>query len=161
MSMYVIVKKSGIDRKGVFAKKDFKEGEVVIIWKPKKIVSKKERKKLPKDEQNHTAPTGDGRYIVMGVHERYVNHSCNPNTYAKNNSSIALNNIRKGEEITCDYSISGIDDWTMKCLCGSKNCRKKVYGNFFKLPKRLQKKYVPYLKDWFKKKFKNKLKEQK
>ena len=157
----VIIRKSGIDRKGVFATRDIKKGEVVVVWRPKKIISKKGMKKLSEDDRSHTTPTGDGRYIVMGVPERYINHSCNPNTYVKKRRDIALRNIKKGEEITSDYSINGIDNWKMRCMCRSKNCRKIVYGDFFKLPKRLQKKYLPYLENWFKKKFKIELEKLK
>ena len=153
----LIVKKSGVQGKGVFADEDIQKGEVVIIWHPKKIVSEEDMKKLSEDEQNHVTPTGDGRYMIMGEPERYINHSCNPNTYCNNKSDIALRDIKKGEEITSDYSINGIDNWKMKCLCKSKNCRKIIYGDFFKLPRDIQKKYYPHLENWFKIKYKNKL----
>ena len=161
MMRKIIIKKSGINRKGVFATRDIKKGETVIVEEPKKIIKKEDIKKLSKDNQNHTTPAGDGRYIVMGVPERYINHSCSPNTYVSKKKDIALKNIKKGEEITSDYAINGIDNWKMKCSCRSKNCRKTIYGNFFKLPKNIQKKYLPYLEDWFKEKFKKKLKELK
>mgnify|MGYP001573536985 CR=1 FL=1 len=158
MELKIEVRNSGFDRKGVFAIKDLKKGEVVNVWHPKKIVIEEEMKNLPEDEQNHTTPEGKGNYMVMGEPERFVNHSCDPNTYVHNKTDIALRDIKKEEEITSDYSINGIDSWEMKCLCGSKNCRKIVYGDFFKLPKSIQKKYTPYLEEWFKEKFKNKLK---
>ena len=154
----VIVKQSGIERKGLFALKNIKKGKIVVTWKPIKIISKRDFKKLSEDEQNHTTPAGNGKYIVMGIPERYVNHSCSPNTYANKKRDIALRNIKENEEITSDYSINGIDAWKMNCLCRSRNCRKIIYNDFFKLPKAMQKKYLPYLEDWFKKKFKDKLK---
>jgi len=154
----VIVKQSGIERKGLFALKNIKKGETVVTWNPMKIIPKKDLKKLSKSEQNHTTPAGNGKYIVMGIPERYVNHSCNPNTYSNKKRDIALRNIKEGEEITSDYSINGIDAWKMNCLCQSKNCRRMIYGDFFRLSKEMQKKYFPYLEDWFKKKFKDKLK---
>jgi len=159
--MKIKIKTSGINRKGVFAIKNITKGEVVNIWHPKKIVSKEEMKRLSKDDQNHTTPTEDGNYMVMGIPERFVNHSCSPNTYVNKKRDITLRDIKKGEEITSDYSINGIDNWKMACLCGSKNCRKIVYGDFFKLPKKLQKKYVSYLEGWFKQKFKEKLEKLK
>ena len=132
-------------------------GETIIVWNPKKIVSKINMKKLSVDEQNHTTPDGNGKYIIMGEPERYINHSCNPNSYTNKRRDIAMRNIKEGEEITSNYSINGIDNWEMNCNCGSKSCRGIVYGNFFKLPKSLQKRYLPYLEPWFAKKFKNKL----
>jgi len=89
----------------------------------------------------------------MGIPERFVNHSCNPNTYHKEKKDIAIRNIKKGEEITSDYSVNGINNWKIKCLCKSKNCRKIVYGDFFKLPKKIQKQKRKYLEKWFKEKF--------
>jgi len=153
----VIIKKTKNKGLGVFASRNIKEGEKVTVWHPKKIISEDEMKTLPKDEQDHTTLTGDGNYIIMGEPERFVNHSCNPNTFVKDKKDIALRDIKKGEEVTSDYSINGINSWKMRCLCGSKNCRRIVYSDFFKLPKNVQKKYYPYLEDWFKKKFKNKL----
>ncbi len=152
-----LLKSCGKKGKGLFAAKNIKKGEVVVTWHPKMIVTKKGMKKLSSSEQDHVTPTGDGRYIVMGVPERYINHSCDQNTYIQDKKDIALKNIKKGEEITSDYSINGIDDWKLKCRCGFKKCRKIVYGDFFKLPKKLQKKYLPYLEKWFKIKFKDKL----
>ena len=43
--MDVIIKKSRIQGKGVFANKDFKKGEIVLRWNPKKI-TKEEADKL-------------------------------------------------------------------------------------------------------------------
>jgi len=65
----------------------------------------------------------------------------------------AIKNIKKGEEICTDYSISGFDKWEMKCHCGSSNCRKIIYGDFKKLPAKLRSKYSKYLEKWYKKEF--------
>ena len=148
----IIVKKSKVDRKGVFARKNIKKGEVIIIWHPKKIVTKTKLKKLSEDEQNHTTPTGDGRYIVMGVPERYVNHSCNPNCYIKMKTIAikdvyALRDIQEGEELTSDYTLTSVDQfagmgfWEGDCKCGSKNCRGILTGDFFTLSKEIQLKF--------------------
>lgn len=103
----------------------------------------------------------DGKIVIMQAPERYINHSCDPNGYAKTDNGIrrvfAMREIRKGEEIVGDYSINGYNDGTFKCRCGSKNCRGVYRGNFFKLPKTLQKKYLPYLDDWFVAQFKDEI----
>lgn len=36
--------------------------------------------------------------------ERYINYSCNSNTIPKDNCDVVICKIRKGEEITSDYS---------------------------------------------------------
>jgi SET domain-containing protein len=146
----IIIKKSNLQGEGVFANIDLKKGDIVIKWHPKRLIDKKDMRKLSKYEQNHTSYTGKGKWVLMGIPERYVNHSCNPNTYFKDNQDVALRKIKKGEEITTDYSVNGIDNWKMECNCNSKKCRKTIYGNFLKLPKKLQVKYKPYLADWFK-----------
>lgn len=74
-----------------------------------------------------------------------INHSCSPNSgikiHGKKAILIAIRNIKKNEEITCDYSTITNDNWKMKCRCESKNCR-KVIKKFKTLPKRLQNKYI-------------------
>ena len=147
----VIVKKSKKEGKGVFALKDFKKGEIILKIDSSNVVSKENIAKLSKEEQNHTQYIGSNKYIIMKFPEKYINHSCNPNTYIKNLKVIAMKNIKKDEEITSDYSINGVDPWEIKCNCGSKNCRKIIVGDFRKLNPKIQKKYYPYLEDWYKK----------
>lgn len=97
----------------------------------------------------------------MQAPEKHINHSCDPNSYVKTVRGIrklfAIRTINKGEEITYDYAINGYYDSRAKCSCKSKNCRKIINCNFFKLPKPLQRKYLPYLDNWFIKKFKDEI----
>ena len=54
--------------------------------------------------------------------EKYVNHSCNPNTKYGNYSDIVIRDIKKGKEITGNYSdIDSIND-IEKYNCRSINC---------------------------------------
>jgi len=56
----------------------------------------------------------------------YINHSCNPNTYMRRAyrrvEFYALKQIKKGEELTCDYGETH-HDGKLKCSCKSINCR--------------------------------------
>ena len=63
-------------------------------------------------------------------------------------SLIALRAIYRGEEITVDYSIDAVDSWIMKCLCGNSNCRRTIYGDFRKLPEKLQDTYWLLVPRW-------------
>jgi len=62
---------------------------------------------------------------------RFINHSCEPNCYAKvikidGESKIVIYSkqpIAIGEEITYDYKFP-IEDEKIRCLCGEKSCRK-------------------------------------
>jgi SET domain-containing protein len=58
------------------------------------------------------------KYFLMQPPEKYVNHSCNANTTAKNKSDLAIKNIKKGEEVTSSYK-----NISFKCKCGNKNCK--------------------------------------
>jgi SET domain-containing protein len=57
---------------------------------------------------------------------RYINHSCDPNTFFRCTPEraevYARRAIRKGEELTCDYGESQ-HNGKLKCRCGSAKCR--------------------------------------
>ena len=118
----VIVKESKIHEKGVFASRNFKKGEVVLKWDISHELTKEEVNSIPEEEKRYVT-FFDGKYVLMQPTERYVNHSCEADTYADNFCDIAKRNIMVGEEITADYSEEGVPDMNMKCKCGSKNCR--------------------------------------
>jgi len=77
----------------------------------------------------------DLEYVVdatkCGNLARFVNHSCDPNCYAKiikidGQSKIVIYSkqpIALGEEITYDYKFP-IEDEKIRCLCATKSCRK-------------------------------------
>ncbi|MDD4938140.1 MAG: SET domain-containing protein-lysine N-methyltransferase [Candidatus Shapirobacteria bacterium] len=148
----VIVKNSPVQGLGVYADKDFKIGETVLIIDDTNVVTD-ESKLTPQQHEYDCDYLSDGKVILMQEPEKFINHSCDPNTYVKTINNLrhvlAMRNIKKGEEITFDYSINGFNNGTFECKCGSKNCRKVYQGNFFKLSKELQLKYLPYLDDWF------------
>ena len=72
-----------------------------------------------------------------------------------------MRDIKTDNEVTYDYSINGDNDGTFNCGCGSKNCRGIYQGNFFKLASDIQKKYLPYLDDWFVNKYEKEVEEVK
>ncbi|MBI2462749.1 MAG: SET domain-containing protein [Candidatus Spechtbacteria bacterium] len=115
----VVIKKSKISGKGIFADRDFKKGEVVLEWHPK-ILTKSEGDTLRSDDRHYLYQMGK-KYLFMQSPERYVNHSCEPNTRVKNYSDIAIKDIKKGEEITSDYSNG--QPMGFKCNCGSNICK--------------------------------------
>lgn len=60
--------------------------------------------------------------------ERYMNHSCDPNTWwSDDNTMVARRDIHPGEEITYDYATTDIAiTFVMTCHCGAANCRTRV-----------------------------------
>ena len=123
----IIVKNSKIKGKGVFTARNFKKGEIILKWKSKQILTQKQVYKLPNSEKHYISTYTQDEYLLQQAPERYVNHSCDPNTKVKNNCDIAVRNIGKDEEITSDYSKdnNGIQ-LHFKCNCGSKNCRENI-----------------------------------
>jgi uncharacterized protein len=57
---------------------------------------------------------------------RFINHSCDPNTFMRCTPAraefYARRAIRRGEELTVDYGDSH-HDGKLRCRCGARNCR--------------------------------------
>lgn len=87
---------------GVFADKNFKKGETVIVYHLR-LLSPKEYKALASSEKEFVHTHKRKKYLYS-VPERFVNHSKQPNTYQdlEQQCDIALRNIKLGEEITTD-----------------------------------------------------------
>ena len=115
------VRGSKIEGRGVFALRDFKEGETVLKWKVSKQISKEEFGRLSKGEKRHVSFHCE-KYNILPVPEKYVNHSCNPNTFTQDFSDVAKRDICKGEEITSDYTEDLPPGEEIKCNCGEKGC---------------------------------------
>jgi SET domain-containing protein len=156
----VVVKESRISGKGVFSCRSFRKGEEILKIDDSHVVT--DPSKLTKEQhESELDYLAEGKIVIMQSPERYINHSCDPNSYVKTVSGIrrifAMKDISKGEEIVGDYSINGHNEGTFECRCRSRNCRVVYRGNFFKLPKALQKKYLSYLDDWFVEQYKDEI----
>lgn len=79
----------------------------------------------------------------------YLNHSCSPNAGLKDKILVvAMRGIKKGEEITIDYSTTEADPyWEMRCECGRRNCRKIIRSIQF-LPEKLYRTYEPFVPEF-------------
>jgi len=123
--MSVIIKDSKIQGKGVFAGADFRKGCIVMKWDASIILTENEAKKTPKSQKKYLV-FFKGRYIMAQSPEKYLNHSCEPNTREGSLCDVAARDIKKGEELTTDYSINTPPHIKMKCTCGSRKCRKVI-----------------------------------
>jgi S-adenosylmethionine/arginine decarboxylase-like enzyme len=139
--------------KAVFAKEKIFAGENIAVFDGKIYTAKKasllsKAPKDPNDPRDHTIQFAKDQYRVSKGLAKYLNHSCNPNCGIKDKFKIvAMKDIKKGEELTWDYDMSENSDWTMKCTCGSKKCRKNIKG-FRNLPKNIRIKYKGFISDW-------------
>lgn len=137
---------------GLFASRDIKRNEVVLVVRGEKI-----KFLIDSDEKAEIAELnwfGFSKNTWIGVSNNpcdFINHSCKPNVGIKGRVIlVAINNIKKDEEINLDYSLNEADIfWSMKCNCGDKNCRKNIRSIQF-LPKEVFKKYKQYIPQYFK-----------
>lgn len=153
---------------GLFAKKNFKKGEIILEFIGE-IVHRidLEKMKNKKNVDDYSIQISRDFFLLgtgknKNIYDDFINHSCNPNSYVFINGNkvllIAFKNIKKGEEITYDYSTTMYkDSWSIKCNCGSKNCRGYI-REFKYLPMTIKMKYYhlgilpPYIKKIFFKK---------
>lgn len=95
-----------------------------------KVISKKEaRQKVRSKESIAMVELWNGKAIDGSAKSnalRYINHSCNPNTFLRTfNYHVefyALKDIHPGEELTCHYGETH-HNGKKECRCGAPNCK--------------------------------------
>lgn len=124
---------------GVFAAENIKDGTVIHMMGGTKMDIKQFIEKVNSGKENIDDPFQIGKrtYIDLDRISRTFNHNCEPNAgIRKTNEMFALKNIKAGEEITYDYSLTIAPTvWKMRCKCGSKNCR-GILGDILSVPKK-------------------------
>ena len=128
-----------------------------MIWGGTVFTNEQKNQGLVK---KYTASRIDKNYWLGGgldepeQEDQYLNHSCDPNIWLIDEVTfITRRPIKKGEEVTADYSTWSIDEnWIMdeSCRCASVICRHTITGNDWKL-KELQERYknhfVPFINE--------------
>ena len=139
-SRKLVVRRSGVHGKGVFAAQPLRAGERLLEYKGPRISWKEAVRRHPHnpDEPNHTFyfALEDGRVIdgnVDGNSARWINHSCAPNCEAEEIDGRvfiqALRDISADEELFYDYGLVIDERQTKKlkkeyaCRCGARKCR--------------------------------------
>ena len=150
----VIVGKSNIHGIGVFAAREFKQGEIVSAIDDSRVVDDEHPLRPELGEMDyHCDYLAGGKVVLMPSPERHINSSCDPNIYTKTIDGVRYNIARKaikpGEEITTDYIIDCHGGIVWQCSCGSSGCRKTIVSSFFDLPEEKQLEYLPLLNEWF------------
>ena len=133
MPLYKI-KKTNIDKKGLglYAAQNIKKGTKIINYIGK-VITKKQTEQSEK--YDNAKPIYlfnlNNRYDLDGDYSfntaRLINHSCSNNCeYDGKGLKLwvtAIRDIKKGEELTCDYGFGYDEDYKQfPCNCGSKNC---------------------------------------
>ena len=131
MKLYKI-KKSKIDKNGLYANQKIKKGTRIIEYKGK-IISVKKSETDPKFDNGKAIYLFNisKKYDLDGDFKfntaRLINHSCEPNCEVFGSGLkiwvYAMKNIKKGEELSYDYGFNYDDDYkAYPCKCGTKNC---------------------------------------
>lgn len=125
----IAVKPSQIDGKGAFAVKAIPIRRKLGNLGGEVITVKEARRRIKATKRVAMVEFGDGQALDASIHPndlRYINHSCEPNTYMRVCYSKvefwSLRPIKKGEELTCDYGPTH-HDGKLPCRCGAKHCR--------------------------------------
>lgn len=108
--MNTFIGKGELEGKGVYANRNFKQGEIVVQYNLIGPLSEKEYNQLSEIEREYVHSHYGKLFLYMNP-ERYVNHSEKPNTYQDHvqKADIALRNIKKGEMITTNHSKDDIE----------------------------------------------------
>jgi hypothetical protein len=120
--------------RGVFARRRFEPGDVIVPYAPK-------QRRLPADDPEAMAAAdtkltllSDGAWVIVpdtGVPGGWLcNHSCSPNAalYSSGEGRIqCLRTILPGEEVTIFYGWVTLNEpGRDPCLCGSAGCRGSI-----------------------------------
>ena len=137
---------------GVFAREKIARGELVSLWGGRIVIRDELDPSMPRFTQR-VIQVDEDLYMLTAENKEpndCFNHSCEPNLgFFGQIGLVAMRDIGEGEEMMFDYAMSDGGPYDeFDCYCGSKNCRKKVTGNDWKLPElwgRYDGYFSPYL----------------
>ena len=133
------VKGNALAGYGIYANQNISIGETIFSSEEKahRLVTKKfvEQNWKPEEVENfkrYAWPLSDEIYILWDSKPSEwapQNHSCDPNTQYAGLNVIGRKNIRKGEELTLDYtSFLNNEMESFICNCGAPDCKKIIQG---------------------------------
>jgi uncharacterized protein len=152
------VRTSPIHGRGLFATADIAKDEIVAVKGGHIVSGKVLREQItPKlgpveiqiDDDLYIAPTSPEEREGSML---YSNHSCDANLGMRGEITfVAIRDITTGEELTHDWCITDDDNYSVKCNCGTPNCRGTLTGKDWQNPE-LQKQYAGYFSAYLQRK---------
>jgi hypothetical protein len=151
---HIAVRHSTIQGWGVFAVEALAAGAALLRFDDSREVDGDHPLRAEAGESaRHQDYLPDGTVVLMSSPERYINHSCDPNSYVYSVDRVRFlltkRDIAAGEEIVVDYSINAVDGDVWECRCGASGCRGLHKCDFFALPATVQRRNLQYLDPWF------------
>lgn len=118
---------------GVFATKRIPKG--TITWTLDPLDRLFDDVELPEPYkpliEKYTYRTAAGQRLLAWDLCRYMNHSCEANTFSPGlDLEIAVRDVEPGEQLTSDYAALNLEEG-FKCLCGASACRRWVADEQF------------------------------
>jgi SET domain-containing protein len=128
----VSVGKSKIHGQGLYAREKIPAKRKIGSLAGKIISKKLARQKAKLKQSISIVELWNGKALDASEYNnniRYINHSCNPNTYMRTIGNhvefYALRSIKPNEELTCNYGPTH-HDGERKCNCGAPNCKEFI-----------------------------------
>lgn len=148
----VVARPSSIEGLGLFATELIARGEVVGVLGGQ-VIDDAELRRVSRTRAKYSSAAIDEGINVLLEDDELIargNHSCDSNLWMRDALTLeARRDIAAGEEITIDYALqTSIEDWAMRCRCGSPNCRGAVRGTDWKrgdLQERYHGHFSPFL----------------
>jgi len=140
----VAVRDAGRKGLGVFALRQFHEGEFIFRRRHGRIVANAGIPSLTREERRHLCELDYARSALLLPPGCYLNHSCEPNAMRSGVKVFAWKRIRAGEEITIDYRLNAFGSRRSTCLCASPSCTGEIVGDFFSVSPATQSEYLQF-----------------
>ena len=125
----MLVKTSPIHRRGLFANEPLKARQKIGEFEGEVISQREARRRAKRQRHIAIVEVNNGKAIDAAKQKvgfRFINHSCNPNTFMRIVGERAefytLRRIKVGEELTCNYGETH-HEGTRPCRCSSRKCR--------------------------------------
>lgn len=125
------VRSAGSMGVGVFATEDLPKGTLLwVLDRFDRVLDPSEVATWPPalraEAQHYGYINPYGSLVVCWDHGRLVNHSCDPTSIGIGNAfEIARRDVRRGDELTCDYGILNLSE-ALQCACGLPACRGQI-----------------------------------